>query len=357
MDQKVAVKAIRLQFFTAEVFRRELGIWKRLRHCNILKFMGTTSDFGPSMALVAPWIANGTLTSFINQHNETLALRDRLLLLRDIAAGLNYLHAFSFTVDGQVYFNPVVHGDLTGTNVLVGSDGTAYLADFGLSGTLTKLPGMTYLVKMTCHPGAMRWSAPELLSGEDSTSAITTQSDIYSLGNIMLQVLTGSVPWQHLTNDAAILLKVIGGEIHPRPEDSCVTDQCWDFMTRCWSMAAIDRPSAEEALEFLDRELILPQSSDGGPVVDTSLSNDHPSPSPAHFSSPSSSFVRSGCPSPSSTRYMCTALLAGTPDMFHDPVPMPLDADLLEWAKIMADPLWQDTLVPGFQWLDQPVLS
>ncbi|KAG1726185.1 kinase-like domain-containing protein [Suillus paluster] len=164
---------------------------------------------------------------------------------------------FTFTVDGQTFFNPVVHRDLTGTNVLISSDGTAYLADFGLSGTLTKSPGMTYLAKMSCHPGAMWWTAPELLSGEDSASAITTQSDMYSFGSIMLQVLTGSVPWRHLTNDTAILLKVIEGEIHPRPDNCCVTDQCWNLMTRCWSKSPIDRPSAEEVLQFVNSELAL----------------------------------------------------------------------------------------------------
>ncbi|KAG2347821.1 hypothetical protein BDR05DRAFT_585653 [Suillus weaverae] len=89
-DAEVAVKAIRPQLVSAEMFRRELGIWKRLRHSHILKFMGTTSDFGPSVALVAPWMTNGTLTWFLDQNNETLRLHDRLLLLRDIAAGLNY---------------------------------------------------------------------------------------------------------------------------------------------------------------------------------------------------------------------------------------------------------------------------
>ncbi|KAG0693254.1 kinase-like domain-containing protein [Suillus ampliporus] len=217
--------------------------------------MGTTGDFGSSVALVAPWMVNGTLTSFLKEKSKTLALRDRLLLLRDIASGLIYLHTFIFTVDGQTYVNPVVHGDLTGTNVLIGSDGTAYLADFGLSGTLTESPGMTYLAKMSCHPGAMRWSAPELLSGEDSTSAITTQSDIYSFGSIMLQVLTGSVPWQHLTNETAILLKVVEGQIHPRPDNPCITDRSWNFMTRCWSKSPIDRPSTEEALQFVTSEL------------------------------------------------------------------------------------------------------
>ncbi|KAG1750220.1 kinase-like domain-containing protein [Suillus lakei] len=254
-DVEVAVKTIRPQYISDEVFRRELGIWKRLRHPNILKLMGTTRHFSLSEALVSPWIANGNLTSFLRQNDETLGLRNRLLLLRDIAAGLNHLHTFSFTVDGHTYFNPVVHGDLTGNNVLIGSDGTAYLADFGLSGTLIKLTGMTYLAK-NCCPGTLRWTAPELLSEEESV-AVTTQSDIYSFGSIALQVLTGKIPWPHLARDAAILRKVAEGEIHPRPDDDRVTDQHWEFMTSCWSKTPIDRPSAEEALEFVDRELVL----------------------------------------------------------------------------------------------------
>jgi serine/threonine protein kinase len=64
------------------VFRRELGIWKRLQHSNILKFMGTTSDFGPSVALVAPWLANGTLTAFLKQNKNNLTLLDCMYLVR-----------------------------------------------------------------------------------------------------------------------------------------------------------------------------------------------------------------------------------------------------------------------------------
>ncbi|KAG1781802.1 kinase-like domain-containing protein [Suillus placidus] len=262
-DEEVAIKAIR-PFFSAEVLRRELGIWKRLRHSNIFKFMGTTQHFGPSEALVAPWIANGNLTSFLSENNETLGLRDRLLLLRGIAAGLNYLHTFSVDVDGRTYLNAVIHGDLTGNNILIGNDRTAYLADFGLSGTLTQLPGMTYLEKISCHPGAVRWTAPELFSAEETASAVTTRSDIYSFGSIMLQVLTGDVPWPHLINAAAILRKVVfEEETHPRPDDNRVTDQHWRFMTLCWSKEPDARPSAGEALQFIDSELDR-SSVDGG---------------------------------------------------------------------------------------------
>ncbi|KAG1726252.1 kinase-like domain-containing protein, partial [Suillus paluster] len=306
------------------VFRRELGIWKRLRHYSILKFMGTTSDFGPSVALVAPWIANGTLTSFLKQNNKTLALIDRLL------------HTFSLAEGGRTDLNPVVHGDLTGTNVLIDRDRKAYLADFGLSGTLKQSTGMTYLAKMSCHPGAMRWAAPELLTGEESC-AVTTQSDIYSFGNIMLQVLTGNVPWPHLTREAAILRKVIfEGEIHPRPNDSCITDQHWNFMTRCWSIIPIDRPPAKAALQFLGHEL----RSKGGLVTDTFTFDDHRSPRSSRTSSSSLSYPHArtehflGAP-PQEHAAVSIAGPSGINSLREDPlVPGTRRADVLEFISL-----------------------
>ncbi|KAG2076611.1 kinase-like protein [Suillus decipiens] len=224
--------------------------------------MSTTKDFGPSEALVAPWIVNGDLTSFLSQNNYTLKLHDHLLLLHNVAAGLNYFHTFSVDVDGQMYLNAVIHRDLTGTNILVNSNRRAYLADFGLLGTLAQLPGMMYLAKMSCHPRVLRWTAPELFSVEDltSASAVTTQSDMYSFGSIMLQVLTGNIPWSHLINVAAILHKVIfEEEVHPHPDNDSVTDKHWDFMTSCWSKEPNICPSAEKALGFIDSELGLYQ--------------------------------------------------------------------------------------------------
>ncbi|KAG1735636.1 kinase-like domain-containing protein [Suillus paluster] len=216
---------------------RELEILKRLQHPNILKFMGTTRSFGPPVALVAPWIFNGTLTSFLYKKNETLTLHDCLLLVRTLR---NFLDCALELIN----------------NVLIGSDRTAYLADFGLSETLTRSPSMTYLAKMSRRPGAARWAAPEWLSVEESASEISTQSDIYCFGSIMLQVLTGNVPWLRLNNEFVIWLKVVEGEMHPRPDD-CVTDQQWNFMTRCWSKTPIERSSAQEALQFVDSELAL----------------------------------------------------------------------------------------------------
>ncbi|KAG1887236.1 kinase-like domain-containing protein [Suillus subluteus] len=187
-------------------------------------------------------------------------------MLHGIAAGLNYLHTFSINVDGNTYLNAVVHGGLTGSNVLIGRDRTPYLADFGLSGILTQLPGMTYIAMMSCHPGALRWSAPELFSAEESASSVTTQSDIYSFGSIMLQVLTGNLPWSHLTREFQMYQVIMERKKHPCPADAHITGHHWNFMTSCWSKTAINRPSAEEALQFIDSELFLYDrgSVDGG---------------------------------------------------------------------------------------------
>ncbi|KAG2740307.1 hypothetical protein P692DRAFT_20911861, partial [Suillus brevipes Sb2] len=132
-DVEVAVKAIRPQFFSAESFRRELGTWKRLRHSNILKFMGATSDFGPSVALVAPWMTNGTLMSFLDQNNETLRLHDRLLL---VSTGHTFpLCTLKFFVSCTSFVTLLLASTIV-TNVLIDGDRKPYLADFGLSGTL-----------------------------------------------------------------------------------------------------------------------------------------------------------------------------------------------------------------------------
>jgi serine/threonine protein kinase len=101
LHPQVAVKAIRSQVFSDEVFRRELGIWKRLRHPNILTLMGTAQGFCRSVALVAPWIVNGDLTSFLSKNNHTLCLLDRLLLVRNyVAAFHSRAHRFVHKLRG-----------------------------------------------------------------------------------------------------------------------------------------------------------------------------------------------------------------------------------------------------------------
>ncbi|KAI9573295.1 kinase-like domain-containing protein [Boletus coccyginus] len=249
--QKVAVKAFRFELTMTEgdkpakMVRRELGIWRRLQHKNIVPFLGIAYGFGMcgSVSLVSLWMPNGTLQEFLAEHDSALGVMHRLQLLLDIANGLHYLHSFPIS--------PIVHGDLHPNNILLDASNTARLTDFGYASLVGDIPeALTYLQMSTTQPGAMRWAAPEqILPG--MTLDRTTKSDIYSFGCISLQesllnvttdplftlsqVLSGKRPWSEVQRDAHIILLVAEGQKPPRPESHAIADQHWNLIQQCWS--------------------------------------------------------------------------------------------------------------------------
>ncbi|KAF9228878.1 kinase-like protein [Gyrodon lividus] len=253
---EVAVKSIRSHILDdddmrkkSKKLRRELKVWARLKHENIIPLLGIATGFGPFTALVCPWMANGTLTSYLEHNGEQLSLHDRLELLRDAAAGLGYLHSCS-----------VVHGDLTGSNILVAASGRAQLSDFGLSSIVVEFQGTSYLSSSV--NGTTRWAAPEIFTMQDDESSVwvpTEQSDIYSFGSIILQVLSGEVPYADLKRDVQVLLALSQGVKPSRPQTPWLNDRFWDFIQRCWLTEehGAKRPSAEEALSFIQGEISL----------------------------------------------------------------------------------------------------
>jgi len=179
----VAVKTLR--HFASEdpeenqkkkVLRRELGLLKRLEHPNIVPLLGVTKGFGPIPGVVFPWMSNGSLHSFLKNKGQTLTLVERLQLLQGIGSGLEYLHSI-----------PVFHGDLHSGNVLIDEEHSPRISDFGLSSTIGKLqPGLSYMERLSSNVGAVRWAAPERLSGCKPHPS----GDIYSFGCMMFEVTT-----------------------------------------------------------------------------------------------------------------------------------------------------------------------
>jgi len=113
--------------------RRELRVWQRLHHENVVPLFGVTSNFGPYTSMVCPWMENGTLNSYLEKTGNTLRLSDRFRILCEVAAGLSYLHSFD-----------VIRGDLTGSNILITDKGRAMLSDFGLSTIIAEFQGTSY---------------------------------------------------------------------------------------------------------------------------------------------------------------------------------------------------------------------
>ncbi|KAG1728736.1 kinase-like protein [Suillus paluster] len=228
--------------------RRELKVWSRLRHDNVVPLYGTVSGFGPFVALVCPWYDKGSLSCYLESLGETLSMINRFQLLGDVSAGLQYLHSCS-----------VVHGDLTGSNVLISSDGRAHLSDFGLSVIVVEFVGTSYFT--SALSGTVRWTAPELLAipEEDSATIIpTSQSDIYSFGCIMFQVLTGKAPYSEFKRDAQVVVAISLGTKPLRSESPAIIDHHWGFILNCWSIKDY-RPSVQHVDEYIKGQLHILQ--------------------------------------------------------------------------------------------------
>lgn len=257
----VAVKSIRSQALDEKDvkrknrrLRRELKVWSRLRHVNIVPLYGTVSGFGQFVSLVCPWYDNGSLSGYLESHGETLSIIRRFQLLSDVSAGLQYLHSCS-----------VIHGDLTGSNVLISSDGRAHLSDFGLSVIAVEFVGMSYFT--SALNGTVRWIAPELLALPEEEGAITIptpNSDIYSFGCILFQVLTGKPPYYEFKRDAQVVVAISLGTQPSRPEFPVIFDHHWSFIKECWSIKD-RRPSSQKVDEYIKGQLYLLQHDTSSP--------------------------------------------------------------------------------------------
>ncbi|KAG1807282.1 kinase-like domain-containing protein, partial [Suillus subaureus] len=137
-----------------------------------------------------------------------------------------------------VHANRVIHGDFTGPNVLIYGDGTACVADFGLSLMYSEVISASQASWTSTLKGNMRWMAPELLVSGREDGFLTRpseQSDIFSFGGIMLQVLTNKIPYYYLPNDAAIVLCIARSEKPFRSRYTELPEKYWTFIEQCWS--------------------------------------------------------------------------------------------------------------------------
>ncbi|KAG1808946.1 kinase-like domain-containing protein [Suillus subaureus] len=232
--------------------RREVAVWITLRHEHVLALHGTVSGFGPLPALVSTWMDNGALDSYLKR--TSLTMEQKLKLLKQVVNGLKYLHE-----------QGVIHADLTSTNVVIDRDGNAFLADFGLSVALVESDRSYY---HSYAQGSVRWSAPELIGSpepnstlDDSDSDIdfpkpNSQSDVFSLGCIMLQVFSGRPPFWWITHAQRIFnAQYRRAEPYRVEPGVTVSHQHLDFMRKCWSAKPEDRPSVGDAASFVENEL------------------------------------------------------------------------------------------------------
>jgi tetratricopeptide (TPR) repeat protein len=182
--KQVAIKVIPRVLAGPEAvarFRSERQILANLEHPGIARLLdGGTSEGTPY--LVMEYVEGVPITEYVRA--QGLSIANRLRLMQSVCAAVLYAHR-----------NLVIHRDLKPANILVTADGSVKLLDFGLAKLVDPaLAGEGLTSRMMMTP---EYASPEQIQG----APVTTASDVYSLGVVLYEVLTGERPY-HITSSS-----------------------------------------------------------------------------------------------------------------------------------------------------------
>ncbi|XP_030538214.1 serine/threonine-protein kinase STY8 isoform X2 [Rhodamnia argentea] len=213
---------------TLQDYKKEIEIMKRLRHPNVLLFMGAVySKERP--AIVTEFMPRGSLFKTLHKNNQVLDTRHRLRMALDVARGMNYLHHRN---------PPIVHRDLKSSNLLVDKNWTVKVGDFGLS----RLKNATLLTAKSGR-GTPQWMAPEVLRNEPSNE----KSDVFSFGVILWELMTESIPWNNL--NSVQVVGVVGFMDRRLDVPEGIDPGIASLIHDCWQSDPDKRPSFEVILQ------------------------------------------------------------------------------------------------------------
>lgn len=193
-EQQVAVKLLKQGFVSETALSRfvsERNILARLNHPLIAQLHdgGTTKDGIPF--LIMEYVEGLPLVDYC--HEKKLGLNQRLEIFQKICSAVQYAHQ-----------HLVIHRDLKPSNILVTEDGTPKLLDFGISKLVSpdedNIQTETELRALT-----PAYASPEQIRGEP----ISTASDIYSLGVILYELLTGKRPYDTDSKSYGKIVEII----------------------------------------------------------------------------------------------------------------------------------------------------
>ena len=195
-DKQVALKVIRRGMDSDAITKRfvmERQILANLDHPNIARLIdgGTTEDGRPYFVL--EYIEGETISHYCDDHR--LNTTERLKLFRNICAAVQFAHQ-----------NLIVHRDLKPSNILVTENGTPKLLDFGIA----KLLGPDWSSPADATETIARLLTPEYASPEQLRGLpMTTTSDVYSLGVVLYELLSGHRPFRSESRSPEELARLI----------------------------------------------------------------------------------------------------------------------------------------------------
>uniref|UniRef100_A0A6N2LGT4 non-specific serine/threonine protein kinase n=1 Tax=Salix viminalis TaxID=40686 RepID=A0A6N2LGT4_SALVM len=268
-------------------FLTEIELLSRLHHRNLVSLLGYCDEQGEQM-LVYEFMPNGTLRDHLSvKGKETLSFAKRMKIAVASAKGILYLHTEADP--------PIFHRDIKASNILLDSRYNAKVADFGLS-RLAPVPDLEGSVPdhiSTVVKGTPGYLDPEYFL----THKLTDKSDVYSLGVVFLELLTGRQPISHGKNivrevhiayQSGMIFSVIDEQMGSYPSD-CV-DKFLTLAMKCCNGETDARPSMADVVRELESIWHMMSESDTATADITSIDNGEEMSPP-----PSSSMMTNPC--------------------------------------------------------------
>jgi serine/threonine protein phosphatase PrpC len=198
--QAVAVKIPYMQLESDPAafarFQREAEIGELLNHPNILKFIKVPNKSRPY--IVTEYLEGKTLSTVLNEMRP-LPIPDSVQIASYVCGALGHMHE-----------NKVVHRDLKPQNIMICDDGTLRIIDFGIAKS-TEMRRLTF-AGFTPAMGTPDYMAPEQVKGKRGDE----RTDIYSLGAVLYEMTTGSVPFEGPNPFIVMNSRITGDPVAPR---------------------------------------------------------------------------------------------------------------------------------------------
>ncbi|XP_010922729.1 serine/threonine-protein kinase STY13 isoform X2 [Elaeis guineensis] len=240
-------------------FIREVNMMSRVKHENLVKFIGACKD--PIMVIASELLPGMSLKKYLlSIRPKQLDLHQAVSFALDIARAMDCLHA-----------NGIIHRDLKPDNLLLtANQKNVKLVDFGLAReeTVTEM--------MTAETGTYRWMAPELYSTvtlrRGEKKHYTNKVDVYSFGIVLWELLTNRMPFEGMSNLQAAYAAAFKQMRPPLPADA--PPELVFIVQSCWVEDPNTRPSFSQIIRMLNAFLFtIPPPSMPEPEVVPSVVN------------------------------------------------------------------------------------
>ena len=215
-----------------DALKREISLLRDLQHPNIVQYLGASSS-AEHLNIFLEYVPGGSVQTMLNSYG---ALREPLIrsFVRQIVTGLAYLHQ-----------REIIHRDIKGANILVDNKGVIKISDFGISKKIEVsniLNGAGNNKNRPSLQGSVFWMAPEVVK----QTSYTRKADIWSLGCLVVEMMTGNHPFPDCSQLQAIF-KIGGAKISPTvPEHA--SPEAKTFLSQTFEVEHAKRPSADELL-------------------------------------------------------------------------------------------------------------